>query len=147
MPFFILFFIIPIAEVFVFLKAGQYIGVLETLLLCVLTAMVGGALVRHQGLGTLFRARREMNDGRLPVSELFDGLCLVAAGAMLITPGFVTDMIGFSLLVPPVRGLLRHWAGQHFQVATASSYDDGTVEGEYVRVDPERVSSKDADNT
>lgn len=146
MPFFILFFIIPVAEVFVFLKAGQYIGVLETLLLCLLTAIIGGALVRHQGFETLFRARREMDAGRLPVTELFDGLCLIAAGAMLITPGFVTDTIGFTLLIPPVRTFLRRWASKHFQLVEAGRFDDGVVEGEYVRMETQEISSKDTDN-
>lgn len=143
MPFFILFFLIPIAEVFVFLQVGDEIGILQTLLLCLLTAIIGGALVRHQGLGTLFRARAEMNDGRLPVTELFDGLCLVAAGAMLITPGFVTDTIGFALLVPAFREVLRHWAARHFKLVQTATYDDGVVEGEYVRVERETISGAD----
>ncbi len=147
MPFFIIFFLVPVAEVFVFLKVGQWIGVLETLLLCVLTAGIGGLLVRHQGLETLFKARREMQSGQLPVTELFDGLCLVAAGAMLITPGFVTDIIGFALLVPAMRTLLRRWAARHFQIVEMGQTDPDIVEGTYERVDPQSTPQKDADKT
>lgn len=107
MPFLILFVIIPLAEVYAFINVGEEIGVFKTLLLCVITAVIGGALVKFQGLQTIFKARQSFMGGKMPVAELFDGLCLVIAGALLLTPGFVTDIIGFSLLVPPFRQILR----------------------------------------
>jgi len=108
MPILILlaFLCIPIAEIAVFIKAGQIIGVGWTLALVVLTAVLGTALLRRQGLRTLTLAQEKLNRGELPVGELFDGLCLLAAGALLLTPGFITDIIGLALFIPPVRKLL-----------------------------------------
>lgn len=126
-------------EVYVFLQAGRHIGLLDTLLLCILTAVIGSFLVRKQGLETLLRGRASMMNGQLPVSEMFHGFCIVIAGALLITPGFVTDTIGFLLLIPPVRDLLRTYLSKHFDgVVETQTYrrrDDGVIEGEYRRVD------------
>ena len=122
MIFFIIFFIIPLTEVFVFIQAGQEIGVFRTLLLCVLTAGIGGLLVKRQGLEVLFRGRQSMQQGMMPVEELFDGFCIVVAGAMLMTPGFVTDILGFSLLIPPVRRLLRHFVSQKMHFSAGPGY-------------------------
>jgi len=88
MLFFVLFLIIPIAEVAVFAAAGDEIGILNTLLLCVLTAIIGGYLVRKQGLATLLRSQENMRNGVLPIDEILDGLCIIVAGIMLCTPGF-----------------------------------------------------------
>lgn len=107
MPFFILFILIPLAEIFVFMKMSTIIGLGTSLLLALGTAILGGALVRHQGLQTMMNAQNSMNKGKIPSKDLFDGLCIVAAGATLITPGFITDFLGFSLLVPQVRDILR----------------------------------------
>ena len=88
--------VVPIIEITVFIQAGEQIGVWPTIGLVILTAIVGSALLRHQGLSALFNMRKNMNAGILPLNELFDGICLLLAGALLITPGFVTD--GFGLL-------------------------------------------------
>lgn len=113
MPFFMIFILVPFAELMVFAAVSEHIGIITALFLALLTAMIGGAIVRHQGLQTLFTARQQIDQGTLPLSALFDGLCLVAAGALLITPGFITDAIGFSLLVPAVRNGLRHIVKTH----------------------------------
>jgi UPF0716 protein FxsA len=97
---------IPIAEIAVFIKAGQVIGLGWTLALVVLTAMLGTALLRRQGLRTLTLTQQKLDRGELPVGELFDGLCLLAAGALLLTPGFITDIIGLTLFIPPIRKFL-----------------------------------------
>lgn len=107
------FIVIPILEIIVFIQAGQLIGLWPTVAGVVLTAVIGAALVRHQGLSTIASAQRSLNEGRFPVEEVFDGLCLVLAGAFLITPGFVTDTVGFLLLVPPLRAALRHGLARH----------------------------------
>lgn len=108
MPILILlaFLCIPIAEIAVFIKAGQIIGVGWTLALVVLTAVLGTTLLRRQGLRTLTMTQEKLNRGELPVGELFEGLCLLAAGALLLTPGFITDFIGLMLFIPPVRKFL-----------------------------------------
>jgi UPF0716 protein FxsA len=87
------------------------IGLWPTIGLVVLTAVAGTWLLRLQGLATLARAQRSMEHNQLPVAELFDGLCLLIAGILLLTPGFVTDGFGLLLLVPPFRALLRAWVG------------------------------------
>ncbi len=107
MPFFILFVLIPLAEIFVFMKMSEIIGLGLSLLMALGTAILGGYLVRRQGLQTMMNAQNSMNQGQIPSKDLFDGLCIVAAGATLITPGFITDFIGFSLLIPKVRDILR----------------------------------------
>lgn len=108
MPILILlvFLCIPIAEIAVFIKAGQIIGLGWTLALVVLTAMLGTALLRRQGLRTLTLTQQKLDRGELPVGELFDGLCILAAGVLLLIPGFITDIIGLTLFIPPVRKIL-----------------------------------------
>jgi len=107
MPFFILFVLIPLAEIMVFVMVSGKIGLGTALLFALFTAVLGGALVRFQGLHTLMSAQSSLQSGGLPTKELFDGLCIVAAGATLITPGFITDILGFALLVPALRDILR----------------------------------------
>jgi UPF0716 protein FxsA len=108
----LVFIVVPILEIVVFIRAGEWIGLWPTVAGVVLTAVIGAAIVRHQGLSTLARAQRSLGAGRFPVTEVFDGLCLVIAGAFLITPGFLTDSAGFVLLVPPVRAFLRQIVGR-----------------------------------
>ena len=104
------FIIIPIIEIALFLEVGGRIGVLNTILMIVVTAMIGTWLLRSQGLQTLQRAQQSLNQNVFPVTEVFDGLCLLAAGALLLTPGFVTDGVGFLLFIPGVRLILRAFA-------------------------------------
>ncbi len=143
MPFFIIFLVIPFVEISVFIAVGEKIGLFTTLGLAFLTAIIGGAIIRHQGLHILSTARAQLGDNMLPVQEIFDGFCLVAAGALLITPGFVTDFIGFTLLVPQARIALRSAVGQHFNFQNhthnagpvpgnrASRPPPGVIEGEF----------------
>lgn len=108
MPILILlaFLCIPIAEIAVFIKAGEVIGLGWTLAVVVLTAVIGTALLRRQGLRVLAQTQQKLDRGELPVGELFDGICLLVAGALLLTPGFITDFVGLALFIPPVRLLL-----------------------------------------
>lgn len=105
----IAFIAVPLVEIAVFIEVGGRIGVWNTVLTVILTAVVGTWLLRRQGLRTLQRAQESFSRNVLPVSELFDGLCLLAAGVLLLTPGFVTDAAGLLLFVPPLRRLLRNW--------------------------------------
>lgn len=100
---------VPILEIAVFIEAGERIGLWPTLGAVILTAVVGTALMRFQGLSTIARARESLDAGQLPVAEVFEGICLLIGGALLLTPGFVTDAVGFLLLIPPVRLVLRRW--------------------------------------
>lgn len=98
---------VPMIEIAVFIQVGDWIGLWPTLALVILSAVVGSWQLRTQGFATLARARAEMDRGRVPAHEIFDGLCLLFAGALLLTPGFVTDTVGLLLFIPAVRALLR----------------------------------------
>ena len=106
MPFLLLLFVgVPLIELYILIQVGQSLGALSTILLCVVTAVLGAGLIRLQGLTTLMRARRTMDQGMAPAMEMLEGVALAAAGLMLLTPGFATDAIGFLLLLPPLRRL------------------------------------------
>ncbi len=104
---FILFVTIPVLELFIFLMIGQKIGIPMTLAIIILTAMVGAYLAKSQGLKTIARYQESLAQGRLPHEAIIDSLLILIAGALLLTPGFLTDSIGFSLLVPSIRTLIR----------------------------------------
>ena len=99
--------LVPLVEVALFILLGGILGLWPTLGLAVATALAGAALIRHQGFAILARAQAELASRRLPVAELFDALCLFLAGALLLTPGFATDVAGGLLLVPGLRAALR----------------------------------------
>jgi UPF0716 protein FxsA len=99
----LLFFTVPLVEIYVLLEVGGVIGVLPTIALVVLTAVIGAGLIRAQGLTTLARVRDELERGELPAVGIIEAALLLVAGALLLTPGFVTDTIGFLILVPPLR--------------------------------------------
>jgi len=111
-----LFLLLPLAEIAGFIIVGGEIGVLNTLLLILSTGVLGILLVRRQGLDTLARARARMDRGEPPVQEAFDGICLALAGVLLIVPGFVTDLFGVLLFLPPVR----QWLFRRMQVVPAA---------------------------
>ncbi len=113
---FLLFLLVPLIEIGVFIEVGGLIGLLPTLGLILLTAVLGTWQLRAQGLSTLARARQQMEQGQLPAQELYDGFCLIIAGALLLTPGFVTDAVGFALFVPAFRRLLRHFIAQRIRM-------------------------------
>ena len=106
MPFLLLFILIPILEMWLLIQVGSHIGALATIGLVLLTAMIGLALLRQQGFATLLRANQKMEAGQLPAQEIVDGLFLAVGGALLLTPGFFTDAIGFICLIPGLRKLL-----------------------------------------
>lgn len=150
MSFFIIFIIISLTEIALFVVVGDIVGLVLTLLLCVVTAMIGAALIRHQGLQTVFAAKEALQHNELPINELFDGICLAIAGVTLMTPGFFTDGIGFSLLFPPLRLALRHYLAQKFKVhmqediqGSDKNYEAGNnnsrfIEGEFEKLDEEK---------
>lgn len=94
---------VPLIELYLLIEVGSEIGALPTILLTLLTAAIGTWLVRMQGLGVLARVARSLAADELPALELMDGALLLVAGLFLLLPGFLTDALGFLLLVPPVR--------------------------------------------
>ena len=106
-PFLLL--VVPIAEIVAFIAVGRQIGIGWTLLLILVTAIIGTLLLRVQGFGLLERARGEIAARRVPARELVHGVMLLVAGVLLLTPGFITDTLGFLLFVPAIRD----WGWQH----------------------------------
>jgi len=120
---------VPILEIVVFIQAGDLLGLWPTLGTVILTAFVGTALLRQQGISALMRMRESMEAGRTPVAEMFDGFCLLVAGALLLTPGFVTDGFGLLLFVPPLRALLLYYLSR--RLADAQSMGASWSGGSY----------------
>ncbi|OOG23211.1 exlusion protein FxsA [Thioalkalivibrio denitrificans] len=105
----LLFLAVPLLEIYLFIRVGGWIGVWPTIGLVVLTALVGAFLLRMQGLATLARVRRSLDEGRIPARDMLEGVFLVFGGALLLTPGFFTDAVGFACLLPPSRRLMATW--------------------------------------
>ena len=120
----LIFFITPIVEMYLLIEVGGYIGALPTIGLVMITAVIGVTLLRIQGLSTLTRGVGRLQGGELPAREMVEGLLLAVAGALLLTPGFVTDGIGFVLLTPPLRSAIADRVLARVQVmeATAGIY-------------------------
>lgn len=138
--FLILFVAAPLVELYFLIQVGSVIGALPTIALSILTAVIGGALVRMQGVAVLLRVREMLDRGDMPALELLDGAVLLVCGFALMLPGFVTDVVGFLLLIPPLRhALIRryihvvpvHGPGQ----AGGFDRDPRVIEGRYRRED------------
>jgi UPF0716 protein FxsA len=148
----LLFIVVPLVELYLIIEVGGLIGALWTVLLVVLTAVIGVSLLRIQGFSTLERARRNMEGGTLPAMEMMEGMMLAVGGALLITPGFITDTLGFLCLIPFTRRAMIAWlvrrstiraegfvtrGGQHHpQGHDGQRHHQGrTIEGEFQRKD------------
>lgn len=154
MPWLIILAIIalPVIEIALFIEATQWIGGLWTILLAIFTGIAGIALVRRQGLGTMMRIRSQLDRGEMPVSDAFDGICLLAAGLLLLLPGFLTDFVGLPLLLPPVRQGLRRWLARHVRTVVATHHGPHPGAGPQPRpgqtvIDVDYTVVKDADVT
>lgn len=119
--------VMPIAELAVLISAGGAIGIINTLVLVLITAFVGTILLRQQGISTLVTAQHRMQRGEMPAQEMMEGAALVLAGALLLTPGFITDGIGFALLMPPIRKRLIAYLVKRF----GEKARQGFVEGQF----------------
>lgn len=147
----VIFVLLPIAELYVILQVGDAIGAPLTILLLVLDSLLGSALLRSQGRTVWRQFNAVLAEGRVPHRELFDGVAVIFGGAFLITPGFLTDVLGLLLLIPPTRAVLRRiatgWLGKRYGLTAVMGAagvagrasraarsrrprdDDGTVEG------------------
>ncbi|MDQ0220081.1 membrane protein FxsA [Peribacillus cavernae] len=103
----LLLIVIPAVEIAVLLLSGRTIGVWPTLLLIISTGLIGAFLAKQQGLETLRKAQEQMRYGQLPGDALLDGICILIGGTFLLTPGFVSDLIGLVLLLPPTRKIIK----------------------------------------
>lgn len=142
---FIIFLLVPLLEIYLLLEVGGIIGVGWTIFAVVFTAVLGAALVRMQGFATVNRIRSQIDQGQLPAVELFEGVFLLVAGALLLTPGFFTDAIGFACLTPPFRRAVIHYLIRRGTIVHTRSGPGGPgpsgpapgepLEGQYRRTD------------
>lgn len=138
---------VPLLEIAIFIQVGGVIGLGWTLALVVLTAIIGTWMLRQQGFQVLRRAQRQIDAGQAPVVEVFEGVCLLVAGVLLLTPGFFTDGLGALLLLPPVRALLFREVRSRVEARVATQQDakrsrpDGRpviIDAEFEEIDPDR---------
>ena len=115
---FLLFIFIPIIEIAIFITVGSNIGILNTIAIILLTAVIGIYFVRRQGLSLLFNAQRNMAQGIMPTEEIKGGIFLLISGLLLITPGFFTDCAGFLMFLSPVQNFISQKARNYFHSRT-----------------------------
>lgn len=113
---FLLFTIIPIIELTLLIKVGSYIGAINTILVVILTAAIGAYMVKMEGIGIMYRIQKNMQEGIFPGDELISGMMILVAGALLLTPGFFTDVIGFVMLVPVSREFIKKIAKRYIKM-------------------------------
>lgn len=106
--------VIPIIEIWGLLQVSEWVGAWPTVLAVIATGLIGGYLVKRQGLQTLRLAQLQMQQGRIPGEAILDGMCILAGGLMLLTPGFFTDTVGLILLIPLTRGIVKLWLKRWF---------------------------------
>ena len=111
---FLAFTLIPAAEIYVFIKIGGFIGALNTVLVIIITGVLGAYLARLQGMHTLYKIQTNLHQGIMPTEELIDALIILSAGITLLTPGFLTDIAGLMLLVPRIRFYVKRWLKKKF---------------------------------
>ena len=153
---FFLFVAVPLVEIALFIEVGGLIGLWPTLLVVVLTAFAGTSLLRAQGLATFARARASLDRGQVPMVEVMHGFFLVIAGALLLTPGFLTDAIGLALFVPAVRRRLGRtigkWLGAHAKMQVYAHTEDRRASAPTIDITADAApdaapdAAKDVDN-
>jgi UPF0716 protein FxsA len=148
LPLVLLFIVVPIAELAVIIQVGEAIGVWWTIALLIADSLLGSLLMRHQGRAAWQRFTSSVRTGRVPAREVLDGALVLFGGAMLLTPGFLSDILGAFLLLPPtravIRGLLVRRFGQRLVVSMSSPPRRGApadVQGTAVDLDADRLSA------
>jgi UPF0716 protein FxsA len=151
-----LFIVVPIAELYVIIQVGQAIGALPTIAILLADSVIGSVLLRSQGRSAWRRFNQALSAGRVPAREVLDGALVIFGGAFLITPGFLTDVVGVLLLLPPTRAVIRRLTvrvfSRRFVVSAVGSATGAAgarrdrrrpeghdVEGSAVEVDPPRL--------
>lgn len=124
---FLLFTITTAVELVLLIRIGAWMGILPTIALIVFTGFLGAWLTQREGLKTLARVREQTSRGEIPGDALLDGLCILLAGAFLVTPGILTDLVGFSLLIPPLRAPIKAAIAKRAEDAIRSGRATGRV--------------------
>lgn len=119
-PLFLLFTVVPLIELYVLIQVGGYIGALNTVLLVIMTALMGAALARLQGLRTLRQISDSLSQGIMPAEELVDAFLIFGGGVLLVTPGVLTDLFALGLLIPVTRTHFKRWLRRRFDRMVAS---------------------------
>ena len=124
---FLAFTIIPIIEIFLLIEIGSIFGALTAVTLVILTGFLGAFLARMQGLQTFLRIQESLREGRMPSGELLDALLIVIAGLVLLTPGFLTDSVGFLLLIPATRNSIKYWLRRQIELRYMSNRPEDII--------------------
>lgn len=111
----LLFILVPLAEILLLIQIGKWVGFWPTVGLVLVTGVLGASLARDQGLQIIEQIRREFNQSSLPTDAMLEGLLVLIAGIVLLTPGVLTDLCGFLLLIPPLRRVVRDWIKRYAQ--------------------------------
>lgn len=121
----LVFLVVPLVELYVLIQVGSAIGALNTIALLILMGVAGGWLMKREGLGVVRRVQSQLREGRVPAAEVVDGFLILFGGALMLTPGFLSDIFGLSLLIPPVRALVRASLGRRLRVRVTGRPDGG----------------------
>ena len=144
----ITFITVPLVEMIILIEVGGLIGAIPTVGLVVLTATIGLWLLKLEGLATLGRVQEKLNQGQIPETELLEGIMLLVGGALLLTPGFITDAMGFTCLLPGLRRPIARWIihqgvlkamnvyGRSFRTDRPSQTGGTTIDGDFIEEDP-----------
>jgi UPF0716 protein FxsA len=138
---FLLVLIVPFVEIYLLLQVGAIIGALPTIILVVFTALLGSWLLKQQGFATLQRFQTSLNNGEIPAYEMIEGPIILVGGALLLTPGFVTDLLGFACLIPQLRRKIAQYVIENFLVNSTAQFRQrpsqqaDALEGEFNKED------------
>jgi UPF0716 protein FxsA len=117
---FLAFTLIPVLEIYLLIKLGTFLGALNTVIIVILTGIIGAFLAKLEGLHTMTKVREGLNRGEMPAEEMLDALLILVAGIVLLTPGFLTDTAGLLILIPQTRVLFKRWLRKKFDAWTQS---------------------------
>jgi UPF0716 protein FxsA len=135
-----IFIVVPLVELYVIIRVGGAIGAGPVIFLLLLDSVIGAVLVRSQGRAAWIAFNRALAESRMPAKEVFDGVLIIFGGALLLTPGFLTDILGLILLIPPtraiVRGMTRRFVTTRFMAGRAASWGYGRVQDGRGRGEP-----------
>jgi UPF0716 protein FxsA len=152
---FVIFVVVPIIEIALFIEVGGFLGLWPTLAIVVLTALAGSALLRAQGFATLETLQNNLRTGGDPINPMAHGALILVAGVLLLTPGFFTDTVGLSLMIPRVRIWVIKWVASRIKDGSIKVYsntnaaprrprDDSTLDGDYTVIDDDPEEKGDS---
>lgn len=121
------FVVVPLVELYVIIQVGSAVGAMNVIGLLILVSIVGGWLMKQQGLGVIRRVQEQLHAGEVPGREIVDGFLILFGGALMLTPGFITDVLGMGLLLPPVRAVVRSALARRFKVIAVNRGGIGDV--------------------